>query len=98
MEVRHCRLESRQRILRLRNGARNLREVGIEDLADRGGQEILLVLARGLRRRGHEQTIVCPENSALSKAVRGEGFSVSRLTPCLRLKARITLAALKPTS
>jgi glycosyltransferase involved in cell wall biosynthesis len=37
----------------------------------------LLTLARGLRTRGHRQTIVCPPDSALAERAREEGFSVA---------------------
>jgi len=40
----------------------------------RGGQHQLLLLARGLRRRGHEQRIVCPAGSATEVRAREEGF------------------------
>ena len=33
----------------------------------RGGQDLLLSLARGLKQRGHRQVIVCPEGSALAE-------------------------------
>ena len=42
----------------------------------RGGQRQLLLLARGLRKRGHEQIVVCPEQSHLSIAARDEGLAV----------------------
>ena len=42
----------------------------------RGGQELLLMTARGLRLRGHEQTIACPPESPLEKMATAEGFSV----------------------
>jgi len=45
----------------------------------RGGQRQLLLLARGLRERGHEQLIVCPEGSALEQQALAEGFSVFAL-------------------
>lgn len=45
----------------------------------RGGQQQLLLLARGLRARGHEQLIVCPEGSLLETRARREGFSVFSL-------------------
>ena len=45
----------------------------------RGGQQQLLFLARGLRQRGHEQLIVCPETSALEARARREGFRVFAL-------------------
>lgn len=47
----------------------------------RGGQRQLLRLARGLRERGHEQTVVCPEESALEHRARTEGFDVFALPP-----------------
>jgi glycosyltransferase involved in cell wall biosynthesis len=40
----------------------------------RGGQRQLLMLAQGLRERGHDQTIVCLEGSDLEKALQQEGF------------------------
>lgn len=42
----------------------------------RGGQELLLMTARGLRARGHEQTIACPPGSPLENMATAEGFSV----------------------
>ena len=42
----------------------------------RGGQHQLLLLADGLRQRGHEQLIVCPESSPLEERARGAGFRV----------------------
>lgn len=42
----------------------------------RGGQRQLLLLARGLRERGHEQRIVCPRGSALEAQAKAEGFAV----------------------
>jgi glycosyltransferase involved in cell wall biosynthesis len=45
----------------------------------RGGQEVLLLLARGLRRRGHQQLLVCPEGSALAARARQEGLRISTL-------------------
>ena len=42
----------------------------------RGGQRQLLLLARGLRSRGHEQTIVCCEGSGLEARAGAEGFRV----------------------
>jgi len=41
----------------------------------RGGQTQLMMLVRGLRAKGHEQTIACPGPSALSKAATEEGFN-----------------------
>lgn len=45
-------------------------------MAMRGGQGQLMVVARGLRDRGHSQTIACPASSALAKAASDEGFPV----------------------
>lgn len=42
----------------------------------RGGQVQLLILARGLRQRGHQQLIVCPEGSALKAQAGSEDFEV----------------------
>jgi glycosyltransferase involved in cell wall biosynthesis len=47
------------------------------ELEWRGGQEALLALARGLRERGHTQSIVCPKGSALADRARAEGLEVS---------------------
>lgn len=45
----------------------------------RGGQRQLLLLARGLRERRHEQLIVCPEESPLEEHARSNGFRVLSL-------------------
>ena len=43
----------------------------------RGGQELLMMTARGLRARGHEQTIACPPGSPLGQdGCRPKAFSV----------------------
>lgn len=42
----------------------------------RGGQRQLLLLAEGLRVRGHEQVIVCLEGSSLEDRAQKEGFRV----------------------
>jgi glycosyltransferase involved in cell wall biosynthesis len=42
----------------------------------RGGQHQLLLLARGLRERGHEQMIACPESSTLGERAHREQFRV----------------------
>ncbi len=42
----------------------------------RGGQELLMMTARGLRSRGHQQTIACPPDSPLAKMAISEGFTV----------------------
>lgn len=40
----------------------------------RGGQAQLMMLLRGLRTKGHDQTLACPPTSQLSKAASAEGF------------------------
>jgi glycosyltransferase involved in cell wall biosynthesis len=45
----------------------------------RGGQSQLLLLARGLQRRGHAQIIVCEEESELERRARKEGFRIFSL-------------------
>ncbi len=47
----------------------------------RGGQRQLLLLAKELRERGHEQVVVCPEGSALEARAPGEGLRVFALPP-----------------
>jgi len=42
----------------------------------RGGQELLMMSARGLRARGHMQTIACPPGSPLAAMASVEGFVV----------------------
>jgi len=42
----------------------------------RGGQQQVLLLARGLARRGQEQTIVCPDGSPLGARAGQEGLQV----------------------
>jgi glycosyltransferase involved in cell wall biosynthesis len=42
----------------------------------RGGQDLLLSLARGLKQRGHRQLVVCPEGSPLAKRVATEQLEV----------------------
>lgn len=46
----------------------------------RGGQRQLLLLARGLKARGHEQLIVCPQDSGLRNLARREGFETLGIT------------------
>lgn len=46
----------------------------------RGGQRQLLLLARGLRARGHDQLIACPEDSPLAERARQDGLSVIALS------------------
>jgi len=45
----------------------------------RGGQRQMLMLAHGLRERGHEQVIVCTEGSGLEERAQREGFGVFSL-------------------
>lgn len=45
----------------------------------RGGQRQLLLLARGLRTRGHSQLIICPAKSELNGRASAEGFPVLAL-------------------
>ena len=45
----------------------------------RGGQRQLLLLASGLRDRGHQQLIVCPNGSALEERAQQHGFDVFSL-------------------
>jgi glycosyltransferase involved in cell wall biosynthesis len=45
----------------------------------RGGQELLLSLARGLRLRNHRQLIVCPLSSPLAKRAAAEHFDLAPL-------------------
>lgn len=45
----------------------------------RGGQMQLLLLAGGLRERGHEQLVVCPEDSLLEARAHQEGLRVFAL-------------------
>lgn len=42
----------------------------------RGGQYQLLLLARGLQDKGHDQVVVCPEGSLLDEAARRAGLAV----------------------
>ncbi|HEV2200170.1 MAG TPA: glycosyltransferase family 4 protein [Bryobacteraceae bacterium] len=42
----------------------------------RGGQELLMMSARGLRATGHVQAIACPPGSPLAAMATAEGFSV----------------------
>lgn len=46
----------------------------------RGGQRQLLLLAHGLRARGHDQLIACPDQSPLAGRARQDGFSVIPLS------------------
>lgn len=46
----------------------------------RGGQRQLLLLARGLRERGHDQLIACPDQCPLAERARRDGFRVIALS------------------
>jgi glycosyltransferase involved in cell wall biosynthesis len=48
-------------------------------LSLRGGQRQMLMLAKGLRERGHEQVLVCLEGSGLEERAQREGFGVFSL-------------------
>jgi glycosyltransferase involved in cell wall biosynthesis len=58
----------------------------------RGGQQVLLSLARGLRVRGYSQLIVCWADSALAKRAATEDFELTRLGPgaITRLRRRLS--------
>jgi glycosyltransferase involved in cell wall biosynthesis len=45
----------------------------------RGGQQQILLLARGLARRGHQQVVVCPDGVPLEARAKQEGFPVFSL-------------------
>lgn len=51
------------------------------EMAWRGGQQSLMTLARGLRDRGHKQTIVTPARSALAAQALAEGFTIAAKVP-----------------
>jgi glycosyltransferase involved in cell wall biosynthesis len=55
----------------------------------RGGQRQLLLLARGLRERGHHQLIACTEQSPLAARARLDGFRVAALGPGVSLLAAL---------
>ncbi len=55
----------------------------------RGGQDLLLSLARGLKQRGHRQVIVCPEGGALARRAGAEGLEVAPLGTIGQLRRRI---------
>lgn len=55
----------------------------------RGGQDLLLSLARGLKRRGHAQIIVCREGSPLAKRAASEGLETIRLGSIRTLRERL---------
>ncbi|MHB8654223.1 MAG: glycosyltransferase family 4 protein [Terriglobia bacterium] len=57
-----------------------LKIVHLDTGADlRGGQQQLLMLARGLRNHGHQQLIATPEGTALEARARHDGFHVFAL-------------------
>jgi len=55
----------------------------------RGGQDLLLSLARGLKERGHTQLIVCPQGSPLANRAAGEGLEVMALPGAGTLRSRL---------
>jgi len=55
----------------------------------RGGQDLLLSLARGLHQRGHRQIIACPEVSPLARRAAAEQLDVMPLETIGQLRARI---------
>lgn len=64
----------------MRSSGRRLRIVHLDTGKElRGGQQQLLLLARGLRRRGHEQLVVCPQGSALEARALAEDYHVFAL-------------------
>jgi glycosyltransferase involved in cell wall biosynthesis len=69
----------------------------------RGGQRQLLLLARGLRARGHDQLLVCQEGSGLEDRACQEGFRVFTLPAhdpahafgILRLRQQLVMSAVE---
>jgi glycosyltransferase involved in cell wall biosynthesis len=59
----------------------------------RGGQELLLSLARGLRLRNHRQLIVCPVGSTLAKRAAAEHFELAPLGPAAIVQLRRRLSS-----
>ncbi|MGP0072411.1 MAG: glycosyltransferase family 4 protein [Bryobacteraceae bacterium] len=55
----------------------------------RGGQDLLLSLARGLKRRGHYQVIVCPKGSPLAQRAANEDQEVMRVGSIRTLRDRL---------
>jgi glycosyltransferase involved in cell wall biosynthesis len=55
----------------------------------RGGQDLLLSLARGLKRRGHSQVIVCPKGSPLAQRAAAEDQETIRLGSIRTLRERL---------
>jgi len=62
------------------NSSPSLRIAHIDTgLSLRGGQRQMLMLAEGLRERGHDQVIVCLEGSSLEERAQWQGFRVFSL-------------------
>ena len=55
----------------------------------RGGQDLLLSLARGLKQRGHRQVIISPEGSPLTGAAASEEMEVMPLSSLGALRRRL---------
>jgi glycosyltransferase involved in cell wall biosynthesis len=55
----------------------------------RGGQDLLLSLARGLKRRGHNQVIVCPEGSPLAQHAAAEELEFKPLETIGKLRSHL---------
>lgn len=55
----------------------------------RGGQDLLLSLARGLKRAGHSQLIVCPASSPLARRAATEDQQVMPLAGAVELRRRL---------
>jgi hypothetical protein len=55
----------------------------------RGGQDLLLSLARGLKQRGHRQLIFCPEGSPLWQRAAKEELDVMALGTVGKLRGQI---------
>lgn len=55
----------------------------------RGGQDLLLSLARGLKQRGHRQLIVCPKGSPLAQRAADEAQETMRLGSIRTLRERL---------
>jgi glycosyltransferase involved in cell wall biosynthesis len=55
----------------------------------RGGQDLLLSLARGLKQRGHRQLIVCPEGSPLARRAATEEHEVMPVGTIGKLRSHL---------
>jgi glycosyltransferase involved in cell wall biosynthesis len=55
----------------------------------RGGQDLLLSLARGLKHRGHRQVIVCPQSSPLAQRASAEDHEVMPLQSLRAFRERL---------